>query len=143
MTTARLTTLAFLGAATLAGCGGAATTPAQPSAAAVQGAPAAKPAYNGNISWNKKSLRLRYETVGRAVLTYFGPDGYFTYPPYCKNGGNITATAGRTWGKSSGYLHTRYTFEATTKGADDCSFTAVLNNTGSPPIAIIELHVLK
>jgi hypothetical protein len=98
---------------------------------------------NGNIYWSRNRLRLPYpsRSHGRAILTYFGPDGYFTYPVFCKRGGSVSATPHRTFGNPSSYLHVVYWFKAQTPGPDDCAYTAVLNNTGSPPIAIVKLHI--
>jgi hypothetical protein len=124
----------------MAGCGGASS--AGPPGAMQQPTSVSK-AYNGNIYWSKARLRLPYppSSPGKATLTYFGPDGYYTYPVYCKNGGKISATPHRKFGNPKAYLHVVYWFKAQTPGPDDCSFTAVLNNTGSPPIAIIKLHI--
>jgi hypothetical protein len=103
----------------------------------------AKRNYNGNITWNKNAVRVRYRSTkhARAELTYFGPDGYFTLPVYCKDSGEIAATVHRQWGNPKKNLHVEYWFQALSPGPDDCSFTAVLNNTGSPPIAILTIHI--
>jgi hypothetical protein len=77
----------------------------------------------------------------KALLTYWAPNGYFTEPVYCKNGGKISATAHRKYGNPSAYMHVVFWFKALSAGPDECGFTAVLNNTGSPPIAVIELHI--
>jgi len=97
----------------------------------------------GNIYWNKKRLRLPYPPKGHveAVLSYWAPDGYFTEPNYCRNGGTFSATVHRTWGNPKAYMHAAYWFTAESAGPDRCAFTAVLNNTGSPPIAIIKLDL--
>lgn len=134
-----------LEAAVLTACN--ATQPANPSVAHASEAAArysrAKPTYNGNIYWNKKGVHLRYPSIShaRAELSYFGPDGYYTLPVYCKNGGQISATTHRQWGNPKNYLHVEYWFQAQSAGPDDCSFTAILSNTGSPPIAILKIHV--
>jgi hypothetical protein len=125
-------------AAALAGCAVAQSPIGSTSA------PSTQQRYSsGNIFWNKASVRLRDGAMhpARAVLTYWGPDGYFTYPLYCKHGALISADHGRSRGNPSGYLHVTYSFRARSQGPDECHFTAVLNNTGSPPIAIINLHV--
>ena len=97
----------------------------------------------GNIYWNKPALRLKADgTHGRAILSYWGPDGYYTEPVYCKNGGQISATTHGQRGKQTGYVHVVYWFKALTHKPDDCGFSAVLNNTGSPPIAVIDLRIL-
>ncbi len=113
---------------------------AQPNVGTAQ---RANPNYNGNITWNKNAVRLRYPLTkhARAELSYFGPDGYNTLPVYCKNAGEITTTPHRQWGNPKKYLHVEYWFQAQSAGPDDCSFTAILNNTGSPPIAILKIHI--
>lgn len=125
-------------AAALAGCAGAQSPIGSTSA------PSAQQRYSsGNIFWNKAGVRLHYAAMhpARAVLSYWGPDGYFTEPLYCKHGTQISAKHGRSRGNPSGYLHVTYFFRALGQGPDECQFSAVLNNTGSPPIAIINLHV--
>ena len=96
-----------------------------------------------NIFWNKRRLDLPYPATAhaQAVLSYWASNGYFTYPVYCEKGSQISATAHRTWGNPKRYMHVVYWFEAKSPGPDRCSFTAVLSNTGSPPIAIIKLHI--
>ncbi|MGC9993448.1 MAG: hypothetical protein ABSD52_13785 [Candidatus Cybelea sp.] len=97
----------------------------------------------GNIYWNKPALRLKGDGARRqAILSYWGPDGYYTEPVYCKNGGRISATTHGHSGKRTGYVHIVYWFKALTHNHDQCGFSAVLNNTGSPPIAVIELRIL-
>ncbi|HEY2473670.1 MAG TPA: hypothetical protein VGI19_02605 [Candidatus Cybelea sp.] len=133
---------AVMAAAALTACGGSQpTAPAVPASANA----AVKPSYNGNIYWNKHGVQLRYQSNshGRAELSYFGPDGYYTEPIYCKHGGQISATTHRQWGNPKEYLHVEYWFQAQSSGPDVCSFTAILNNTGSPPIAILNLHIRK
>ena len=133
---------AIVAAAVLTACN--ASQPANPPAGLVNSSAArsatAKADYNGNIYWNKKSVRLRYpsNSHARAELSYFGPDGYYALPVYCKNGGQISATTHRQWGNPKNYLHVEYWFQAQSAGPDDCSFTAILSNTGSPPIAILK-----
>jgi hypothetical protein len=97
----------------------------------------------GNIYWNKKKLNLPYPTKSaqKATLTYWAPDGYFTMPIYCKASGQISAKPGHPYGNPSGYMHVVYGFKALTAGPNQCGFSAVLGNTGSPPIAVIKLHV--
>jgi hypothetical protein len=103
------------------------------------------PATSGccNIFWNKPRLRLPYPTKShaQAVLSYWAPNGYFTYPVDCKKGGRISVSTHRKWGNPKGYMHVLYWFEAQSPGPDRCGFTAVLSNTGSPPIATIKLRV--
>ncbi len=97
----------------------------------------------GNIYWRPIQLDLSYRAKSRAesVLTYWGPNGYYTEPPFCKKGATFSATAHRRYGNPSTYMHVVYRFKALSPGPDDCTFTAVLNNTGSPPIAILRLHI--
>jgi hypothetical protein len=121
----------------LHGCGGVAPSSSQPALA-----PQVRHASEGNIYWSKAQLRLPYpHGEKRAVLTYWAPNGYFTYRYSCGNGSKLAISTGRTWGNSSGYKHIVYRFQAETKGPDTCGFTAVLNNTGSPPTASITLKV--
>jgi hypothetical protein len=94
-----------------------------------------------NIFWNKKRLNLHYGGSEKAELTYWGVNGYYLYPVQCDNGGQITVTQGRTWGDPSQYEHTKFLFSTISPGPDRCSLTAVLNNTGSPPIAVIKLNI--
>ncbi|MGA8576532.1 MAG: hypothetical protein WB609_12725 [Candidatus Cybelea sp.] len=112
------------------------------------GAPAtsqrsAGPSTTGNISWSKHRLDLKPPPAAgrRAILSYWGPDGYFAEPPYCKNGGQFSAVPHRKYGNPRKYMHVVYWFKAVTSGRDDCAFTVVLANTGSPPFAIIRLHL--
>jgi hypothetical protein len=95
-----------------------------------------------NIYWNKKRVDLRYGAkAAKAILTYWAPNGYYTEPPYCKDGGSFSATPGRSWGNPSGYEHVAYSFQAEGPEPDRCGFTAVLSGTGSPPIAVIEVNI--
>jgi hypothetical protein len=94
-----------------------------------------------NIFWNKKRLNLRYGATYKAELTYWGPNGYYLYPVYCKNGGQINVTPRRTWGNPDQYEHTTFLFSTISPGPDRCGLTAVLNNTGSPPVAVIKLNI--
>jgi hypothetical protein len=97
----------------------------------------------GNIYWNKAALRLKPDGArGQAILSYWGPDGYYTEPLYCKNGGRISATTHGRSGKKTGYVHVVYWFKALTHARDECGLSAVLYNTGSPPIAVITLRIL-
>jgi hypothetical protein len=136
---------ALLAAAALTACNASqlANVPAAQTKLGTTQRGAAKPNYNGNITWNKSAVRLRYPSTkhARAELSYFGPDGYYTLPVYCKNGGEIATTPHRQWGNPKKYLHVEYWFQAQSAGPDDCSFTAILNNTGSPPIAILKIHI--
>jgi hypothetical protein len=125
---------ALCASALLSGCGGG-PLKAEPSAIAAS-AP-------GNIYWNKPALKLQSDGEhAQAILTYWGPDGYFTQPGYCKDGGRISATTHGRSGKRTGYVHVVYWFKALTHNPDQCGFSAVLNNTGSPPIAVIKLRIL-
>ncbi|MFY9709655.1 MAG: hypothetical protein WA668_12250 [Candidatus Cybelea sp.] len=134
---------ALLAAAASTAC--SASQPANPPAAQsdVGTVQRAKLNYSGNITWNKNAVRLRYPSTkhARAELSYFGPDGYYTLPVYCKNAGEIATTPHRQWGNPKKYVHVEYWFQAQSAGPDDCSFTAILNNTGSPPIAILKIHI--
>lgn len=96
---------------------------------------------HGNIFWNKTRLSLPTKGHAEAVLSYWAVDGYFTEPNYCRYGGQFSAKVHRSWGNPKKYMHVLYWFKAKTRGADQCDFTAVLNNTGSPPIAIIQLDI--
>lgn len=120
---------------------GAALMPANSPALSQQARTA--PQTTGNIYWSKARLDLGSppSKARRAVLTYWGPDGYYTYPVYCENGGNVSATPHRTWGNPKKYLHVIFWFKAQTPGPDRCAFEAVLANTGSPPFAIIKLKI--
>jgi hypothetical protein len=125
--------------AIVTGCGG--SQPAMPGAMTPE--VSAGRDSSGNIYWNKKKLNLPYPTkaAAKATLTYWAPNGYFTEAIYCENGGRISAKHGRPSGDPSGYMHVVYRFKALTAGPDDCGFSAVLSNTGSPPIAVIALHI--
>lgn len=76
-----------------------------------------------------------------AVLTYWAPNGYYLTPLYCANGSQITDTAGRPKGSPSGYERVKYSFTTQSRGPDSCAIDAVLNNTGSPPIAILKIRI--
>jgi hypothetical protein len=130
----------------LAGCGGGAWQVESPGAIPPNARGALQPtgaATTGNIFWNKHRLDLPYPTKPRAkaTLTYWAPNGYFTYPVSCKRNGRISATPHHKSGNPSGYMHVVYWFKAQTPGPDDCQFTAVLSGTGSPPIAVIQLRI--
>lgn len=94
-----------------------------------------------NIFWNKKRLDLRGSARQRAELTYWAPNSYYLTPVDCKNGGKISVTPGTSWGDPSGYMHVKYWFQAQSPGPDRCGITAVLNGTGSPPLAVLKLHI--
>jgi hypothetical protein len=131
----RRTSLAILFAMALLPACGSAGLNAEPGVIAATGP--------GNIYWNKPALRLKADGArSEAILTYWGPDGYYTEPVYCKNGGQISATTHGQRGKRTGYVHVIYWFKALTHKPDQCGFSAVLNNTGSPPIAVIDLRIL-
>ena len=125
--------------AIVSGCGGSqgATTGAAPPDAS------ARRDSTGNIYWNKGKLNLPYpaKRTDRATLTYWGPNGYFTEPISCKTQGQISFKHGHPSGNPSGYMHVVYRFKAQTAGPNECGFSAVLNGTGSPPIAVIQLHI--
>lgn len=129
-----------MGAALLAGCGGGIGS--APSAASVA---AVRQASSGNIYWSKGKLKLTYPPHGKksVVLNFWAPDGYFTDPMYCQNGSKIAVSHGQVSGNPSGYEHVTYSFRAKSAGPDSCSYDAVLNNTGSPPIAILHIIVGK
>jgi hypothetical protein len=141
----KTTLIALTAVAALSACGASQS----PSPAAALGSAVektnAKPDYNGNIYWNKKSVRVRSSSLkgARAELSFFGPDGYSTYAPYCKNGSALTATPHRQWGNPKKYLHVAYRFTTASAGPDDCSFTVVLDNTGSPPFATLKIHIVS
>lgn len=126
-------------AAIVSGCGG--SRPAVTGAATPE--VGARRDSSGNIYWNKKKLNLPYPTkrAAKATLTYWGPNGYFTVPVYCKTSGRISVKHGHPYGNSSGYMQVVYGFKALTAGPNECGFSAVLSGTGSPPIAVIKLHV--
>jgi hypothetical protein len=128
---------AVCAAALLAGCGGSQAAPS------TTGVGAASRDSFGNIYWNKHRVDLHSPpaTHATATLTYWAPDGYETVGPSCKHGGTIAATTHRSWGDPSGYMHVVYWFKAKTAGPDACGFSAILQNTGSPPIAPIKLHI--
>lgn len=130
-------------AAALCGCGASpASVPA--GANAVIDAPHRVGASSsGNIYRNKRRVRLRYasQTHGSAILTYWGPNGYYTTPMTCKRGGRVVATTHHRSGNPSGYVNVVYWFKARSKGPDHCGFSAVLDGTGSPPIAPISIHI--
>ena len=97
----------------------------------------------GTIYWSKQRLHLKYPSAshGQAVLTYWAPNGYFTYGPTCDHGSQVRITTHRHWGNPSAYMHVVYWFKALNAGPDDCYFTAILNNTGSPPLSTITLQI--
>ena len=134
---------AIIATALLAGCSTASSPSTSP--AVPQSVSRAVPASHGygSIFWNKISLRLPPKGHGHAeaVLSYWAVDGYFTEPNYCRDGEQFSATAHRSWGNPKKYMHVLYWFKAKSRGADECEFTAVLNSTGSPPIAIIQLDI--
>jgi hypothetical protein len=105
----------------------------------------ARVASMGNIYWSRPSLRLAYPSKSYvyATLTYWAPNGYFTARHYCKRKGEFSATPHRRSGNSHGYMNVVYWFKATTRGPNTCALTAVLNNTGSPPLSTIELLVKR
>jgi hypothetical protein len=122
------------------GCAGTAAPPAASGAM-----PASRADSAGNIYWNKQEVRLKYpsSSLGRAVLTYWGPNGYYPAGPTCRHGGQVQTATGRQWGNPSGYMHIAYTFKALSQGPDLCGFDAILLGTGSPPIAVLQLRILR
>jgi hypothetical protein len=130
------------GVAILSGCGG----PQAAMTGATTPDVSARRDSTGNIYWNKKKLNLPYPTkpAAKATLTFWAPNGYYTVPVSCKtSGGRISVKHGRPFGDSSGYEHVAYSFKALTAGPNDCGFSAVLSGTGSPPIAVLELHIKR
>jgi hypothetical protein len=129
---------ATLALAALAACGSPATVPGSPS-----GAPAAVRTNDyGNIRWNKAAVHVYKSKIGTtALLTFWAKDGYFTYPISCPNGGKFVATPGTVTGNPNRYYRVKYSFVAKTGKPDQCTFTAVLNNTGSPPIARLTVYL--
>jgi hypothetical protein len=130
------------GVAIAAGCASPTGPPPAP-AATIAGVESPSEHGPGNIYWRPRRLSLPYPSKAHAeaVLSYWGPDGYFTETSYCKNGGRFSATPHRQYGNPSKYRHVVYWFKALSPGPDDCTFTVVLDNTGSPPIAILRLHI--
>jgi len=124
-------------AALLADCGGSHSSPTPTSVV-----PESRDSF-GNIYWNKHRLNLHSPPAphAKAVLTYWAPNGYYIVGPTCKHGGTISATTHGSWGDPSGYMHVNYWFKARSAGPDECGCSAILNNTGSPPIAPIKLHI--
>jgi hypothetical protein len=125
--------------AIVSGCGG--SQPAVTGAATPN--VSARGDSSANIYWDKKNLNLPYPTkpARKATLTYWAPNGYYTMPVYCKTNGQISAKHGRPFGSPSGYMQVVYSFKALTAGPNECGFSAVLSGTGSPPIAVIRLHI--
>jgi hypothetical protein len=91
--------------------------------------------------WSKKRLTLRDGVMARAVLTFWSRNGYFFYPADCEHGSQISVATGRTWGDPSTYEHVVVKFKTQGPGPDRCAITAVLNNTGSPPLATLKLRI--
>src|SRR5580692_8796214 len=124
----------------LAACASPTGVSGGPSAAL--SVPAARTNDYGNIRWNKPSLHLfKSKGAQTALLSFWAKDGYFTYPMSCQNGGKVVATPGKVAGNPNRYDHVKYSFVAKTGKADQCTFSAVLNNTGSPPITTITLYL--
>ncbi len=130
--------------ATLAACASSQPAPNLPSGAS-SGLQRVSPASGSccDIFWNKKRLNLRYgsKPTMDAVLRYWAPNGYYLTQIYCQNGSQITATPGRTWGDPSGYKRVKYSFTTHSSGPDRCGVTAVLNDTGSPPVAVLKIRI--
>jgi hypothetical protein len=105
-------------------------------------APAVQTNDYGNIRWNKAAVHA-YKSKGAttAILTFWARDGYFKYPNSCQNGGRFVATPGKIKGNPNRYDRVKYSFVAKTGKPDQCTLTAVLNNTGSPPIATLTVHL--
>ena len=145
MICSRSNPLAFAVAISLAAASGCAGLPQPPSPPAVSSQAVAAGHPPSNIYWKPSELNLRYlaKTWVTAKLSYWGPDGYYTIPIYCKNGGKITAKTGTPFGTPSKYMHVIYRFKARTAGPDTCSLDAVLSSTGSPPIAILDLNIVR
>jgi hypothetical protein len=135
------TATSFALIAALAACASPAVAP--PPAAGISDLTSAlRPNDYGNIRWNKASLHL-YKLRGPryATLTYWAANGYSTYPISCQNGGRVSATQGKTTGNPDKYFHVKYAFRVSSTKPDTCSFTAVLANTGSPPIATLTIYL--
>jgi hypothetical protein len=134
--------LGLLAVATTAACASPATVPggssvmSQPAAQA-----AARPNDYGNIRWNKSTIHVYKSKASTATLTFWARDGYFTYPMTCQNGSKVTATPGTVHGNPNRYDHVKFSFVVKTAKADQCYYTAVLNNTGSPPLTTIEIYL--
>jgi hypothetical protein len=96
-----------------------------------------------NIYWNKKRLSLKYasKSSAKATLTYWAPNGYFFDPVECQHGSQISVDPRGSWGDPSGYEHVIVKFTARSAGPDQCAITAVLNGTGSPPLASLRLRI--
>ncbi|HEY1429521.1 MAG TPA: hypothetical protein VGF18_08100 [Candidatus Tumulicola sp.] len=102
----------------------------------------ARPNDYGNIRWNKAAIHVHKSKGAKsAVLTFWAKDGYFRVPNYCQNGGNFDAVAGRTRSNPNRYDHTHFKFTALTSQPDTCTFTVILANTGSPPIATLTVYL--
>ncbi|HXM06488.1 MAG TPA: hypothetical protein VN936_03450 [Candidatus Acidoferrum sp.] len=132
---------AAMALAALTACASPAGVSDAPSAASLS-TPTVRTNDYGNIRWNKSSIHI-YKSKGpkSAVLTYWAKDGYSTYPISCQNGGSFGAQQGKTSGNPNRYDHVKYSFVAKTGKPDQCTFTAVLNNTGSPPIATLTVYL--
>lgn len=127
--------------AILGGCASSSATPSAPSDIAQSHGTDVASATCCNLFWNKQRLKLRYGAKPKkAELTYWATNGYFFYPVDCSHGSQISVTPGRTWGNPRTYQHVIVKFAAESARSDRCSLTAVLN-TGSPPLAVIELDV--
>jgi hypothetical protein len=128
-------------AAVLAGCG---TAQPQAGPAAPLGQDVAKGSM-GNIYWSRARLNLAYPSKSYvyATLTYWAPNGYLTAPHSCKRKGTFAAVPHRRSGNPHGYMNVVYWFKATAPGPNTCALTAILKNTGSPPLSTIELAVAR
>jgi hypothetical protein len=132
---------ATLTLAALAACASPGGLSGAPSAAAVS-APAVRANDYGNIRWTPTAVHV-YKSKGAAtaVLTFWAKDGYFTDPISCQNGDTVIATPGKIKGNPNRYDRVKYSFVAKNAKVDKCTFTAVLNNTGSPPIAVLTVRL--
>jgi hypothetical protein len=123
----------------LAGCAATGTAPVTTGAI-----PEAKVLNVPKIHWNRQSLRLRYPSGSpvHAVLTYWGPSGYYPSGPSCTNDGQVQVSTEQQWGDPSGYMNIKYSFEALAAGPSECVFKAILLGVKNPPVATLELSIV-
>ncbi|HEY3676097.1 MAG TPA: hypothetical protein VGK84_08915 [Candidatus Tumulicola sp.] len=135
------TAAAVLALTALAACASRAGVPAGPSGTAAS-VPAVRTNDYGNIRWNKPSVHV-YKSKGAstASLTFWAKNGYILFPQSCEHGGQFVGTPGTVKGNPNRYERVQFSFVAKTGKADQCTFTAVLNNTGSPPIATLAVYL--
>jgi hypothetical protein len=132
---------AVMALAALTACASPAGVSDAPSAASLS-TPTVRTNDYGNIRWNKAAVHVyKSKNAAIALLTFWAKDGYFTYPISCQDGGQFVATPGKGKGNPNRYDRVKYSFVAKTGKPDQCTFTAVLNNTGSPPIATLTVYL--